>query len=166
MFKLVKGKNGTTSFLPIDDKTSGKVSYIQNKDTICLTENQASYVYKKVEQGNIINTETMKHEIGQEKLTEIDREGDNPYKKMILNKVYRDEDKMTQMGNWSILSDNVRYIQHDEKSKTPHKLDLNTLDYCQHKELYCKLKGEKSYTLEVDFCINPETLKTYYLDDV
>ena len=31
---------------------------------------------KKVEQGNIINTETMKHEIEQEKLTEIDREDD------------------------------------------------------------------------------------------
>ena len=28
----------------------GKVRYIQNKGAICLTENQASYVYKKVEQ--------------------------------------------------------------------------------------------------------------------
>ena len=86
MFKLVKGKDGTTSYLPIDDKTGGKVSYIQNKEAMCLTENQASYVYKKVEQGNIINTETMKCEIGQEKLTEIDREDDNPYKKVILNR--------------------------------------------------------------------------------
>ena len=74
MFKLVKGKDGTTSFLPIDDKTGGKVSYIQNKDVMCLIENQASYVYKKVEQGNIINTETIMDEIEQEKLTEIDRE--------------------------------------------------------------------------------------------
>ena len=119
MFKLVKGKNGTTSFLPIDDKTGGKVSYIQNKDAMCLTENQASYVYKKVEQGNIINTETMKHEIEQEKLTEIERENDNPYKKVILNKVYKEEDKMMQMENWSILSDNVRYVQHDENLR-PH----------------------------------------------
>ena len=81
MFKLVTGKDGTTTFLPIDDKMGGKVSYIQNKDAICLTENQASYVYKKV----------------------------------ILNKVYKEEDKMMQMENWSILSDNVRYVQHDEK---------------------------------------------------
>ena len=61
---------------------------------MCLTENQVSYVYKKVEQGNIINTEIMKHEIEQEKLTEIDREDDNPYKKVILNMVYKEEDKM------------------------------------------------------------------------
>ena len=69
---------------------------------------------------------TMKHEIEQEKLTEIDRGDNNPYKKVILNKVYKDEDKTPQMENWSILSNNDRYIQHDEKSKTPHKLDLNT----------------------------------------
>ena len=35
MFKLVKGKDGTTSFFPIDDKTGGKISYIQNKDAMC-----------------------------------------------------------------------------------------------------------------------------------
>ena len=84
-------------------------------------------------------------------------------KKVILNKVYKDEDKMTQMENWSILRDNVRYIHHDEKSKTPHKIDINSVDYYQHKELYCKLKGEKSQTLDVDFGINPETMKSNYL---
>ena len=89
---------------------------------------------------------------------------DNPYKKVILNKVYWDEDKMMQMENWSILSDNVRYVQHDERSKTSHKLDKNTLHYHQHKELYCKLKGEKSNTLDADIGINPETMKSNYLD--
>ena len=47
-------------FFPFDDRTGGKVRYIQNKDTICLTEKQASYMYKKGEQGSSINTETMK----------------------------------------------------------------------------------------------------------
>ena len=160
MFKLVKGKDGTISILPIDDRTGGKFRYIQNKDAICLTENQASYVYKKVEQGSSIITETMKHEIEQEKLKETDGENDNPYNKVILNKVYLNEDKMTEMENWSILSDHIRYVQ----SKTPHKLNINTLDYHQHKDLYCKLEGEKSHALEVDFCINPETMKSDYLD--
>ena len=104
MFKLVKGKDGSTSFLPFDKKTGGKARYIQNSDAICLTEDQTRYVYKKVEQGNSINTETMKQEIEQEKLAEIetDKEHDNPYSKLILNKVYWDENKMTQMENWSI----------------------------------------------------------------
>ena len=80
MFKLVKGKNGTTSFLPSREKTGGKVDYIQNKETMCLTEKQTDYVYKTVEEGNIINTKTMTYKIGK-------NQDDNPYKKVVLNKV-------------------------------------------------------------------------------
>ena len=35
VFKLVKGKNGTNSFLPSKEKTGGKVNYIPNKETMC-----------------------------------------------------------------------------------------------------------------------------------
>ena len=76
---------------------------------------QASYVYKKLEQESIINTETMKQRIEQKKLTDTDRENDNPYKRVILKRVYQNEHKTTQMENWTILSNNVRYVQHDEK---------------------------------------------------
>ena len=79
----------------------------------------------------------MKHEMEQE----IDREDDSLYKRVILNKVYKDEDRTMQMVNWSILSDGIRYVQHDKKAQS--KLNINTLDYHQHKELYCKLKGGK-----------------------
>ena len=134
MFELVKGKCGTTSFLPIDSKTGGKISYIKNNEAMFLSEKPANYVYKKVEEGNVINTKTMKHEIEQE----MDREDDNPYKKVILNKVYKEEDKTPQME---------KLVQ-------------------QHKELYLKLKGEESEMLQVDFGINPETLKSNYLRHV
>ena len=60
------------------------------------------------------------------------------------------------MENWSILSENVRYIQYDERSKTPHSLDINTLDYCQYKRVYNSLMGEESHMLDVDFGCNPE----------
>ena len=81
-----------------------------------------------------------------------------------MNKVYRDENKTMQIENWSILSDSVRYIQHDEKSRTPHNLDINILDYCQYKRLYNSLKGEESHMLDVDFGSNPETMKSNHLD--
>ena len=84
--------------MPTDDKTGRKVQCIQNKDAICLTENEANYVYKKVEQGNFINTETMKQEIELMKLTEIDTKDDNPYKRVTLNKVYWDEEKNDTNG--------------------------------------------------------------------
>ena len=67
-----------------------------------------------------------------------------------------------QMEFWSILSDNVKYIQHDEKSV--HNLDVDTLDYRQHKEFYHGLKAEKKQTIDMDFGSNPDQLKTIYLD--
>ena len=66
------------------------------------------------------------------------------------------------MRNWSIFSDNVRYIQHEQK--TPHKLNIGILDYRQHRELYFRLKGEESETLDGDFGIYPDILKSKYLD--
>ena len=87
---------------------------------------------------------------------------DNPYKKVVLNKVFREEDKSPEMRNWSIFSDNIRYIQH--KQKTPHKLNIDTLDYRHHKELYSKLKGVERETLDIDFAVYPYNLKSEYLD--
>ena len=42
----MKGKNDSTPFLQLKSKTGGKVTYVQNKDDICLTERQADYVYE------------------------------------------------------------------------------------------------------------------------
>ena len=38
IFKFVKGKNGTTPFLPSKERTGGKIQYIPNKETMCLAE--------------------------------------------------------------------------------------------------------------------------------
>ena len=116
---------------------------------------QMNYVYKAIEEGNIINTKTMTHETMQ-------NQDDNPYKKVILNKVFREEDKSPEMRSWSILSDNVRYIQHEQM--TPQSLNIDTLDYRHHKELYHKLKEEEIETLDIDFGIYPDVLKSKYLD--
>ena len=87
---------------------------------------------------------------------------DNPYKKVVLNKVFREEDKSPEMRNWSIFSDNVRYIQHDQA--TQQNLNIDTLDYRDHKELYLKLREEKRETLDVDFGLYPDVIKLRYLD--
>ena len=116
---------------------------------------KTNYVYKAVEEGNIINTKTMTCETMQ-------NQDDNPYKKVILNKVFREEDKSPEMRNWSIFSDNVRYIQHEQM--TPQNLNIDTLDYRHHKELYLKLKEKERETLDVDFRVYSDGLKSKYLD--
>ena len=141
--------------MPSKEKTGGKVNYIPNKETMCLTEKQTDYVYKAIEEGNIINTKTMTCKT-------IQNQDDNPYKKVILNKVFREEDKTPEMRNWSIFSDNVRYIQHEQM--TPQNLNIDTLDYRHHKELYLKLKEEERETLDIVFGICPDILKSKYLD--
>ena len=100
---------------------------------MCLTEKQANCVYKKVEEGEINNVNMLKKELEQDQ----DRENDNPYKRVLLNKVYREEHKTPQVEDWSIFTNQIKYVHHDEK--TEHKLELKPLDYRQHKDFYCKL---------------------------
>ena len=60
----------------------------------------------------MINTKTMTHET-------VQIQDDNPYKKVVLNKVFKEGDKSPEMRNWSIFSNNVRYVQDDQA--TPKK---------------------------------------------
>ena len=151
----MKGKNDSTPFLPLKSKIGGKVTYVQNKDDICLTERQADYVYETVKKGNMINTQTMTSEMTQD-------QGDNPYKRVVLNNVYKVPEKCPEMKNWSIFSDNVRYVQHDQR--TTQNLNFDTLDYRNHKDLYLQLKEEPLPILDVDFGLYPDMTKARYLD--
>ena len=51
----MKGKNDSTPFLPSKVKTGGKVTYIQNKEAMCLTKRQVDNVYKAIEEDTMIN---------------------------------------------------------------------------------------------------------------
>ena len=151
----MKGKNDSTPFLPLKSKTGGKVTYMQNKDDICLTERQADHVYQAMEKGNIINTKTMTSKMTQ-------NQDNNPYKRVVLNNIYKIPEKCLGMKNWSIFSDNVRYVQHDQM--TTQNLNFDTLDYRNHKDLYLQLKEEKREALDVDFGLYPDITKARYLD--
>ena len=91
IFKLVKGKNGTTPFLSPKEKTGGKINYIQNKEAMCLTERQTDHVYKAIGEGNMINTKTVTCESVTCDTAQI--QDDNPYKKVVLNEVFKEQDE-------------------------------------------------------------------------
>ena len=65
---------------------------------------------------------------------------------------------MTQMEQWSILSNDLNYIQHDRHPKTYHSLSINAVN--KHK-FNTKDKGD---IIELDFGTTPEVLKEEYLD--
>ena len=115
---------------------------------MCLTERQTDHVYKTVEEGNMINTKTVTCESMACESTQVQE--DNLYKKVVLNNVFIEQkDESPEMRNWSIFSDNVRCVQHDQA--TSQNLNIDTLDYRDHKDLYLKLKEEERETLDVDF---------------
>ena len=108
-----------------------------------------------MEKGNMINTKTMTNEMTQD-------QGNNPYKRVVLNNVYKVPEKFPEMKSWSIFNDNVRYVQHDKM--TTQNLDFDPLDYRNHRDLYSQLKDEKGETLDVDFGLYPDVTKSRYLD--
>ena len=55
----------------------------------------------------MISAKTMTSEMTQ-------NQDDNPYKRVVLNNIYKIPEKCPEMKNWSIFSDNVRYVQHDQ----------------------------------------------------
>ena len=87
---------------------------------------------------------------------------ENPYKKVVLNNIFKEKDESPEMRSWSIFSDNIRYVQHNQV--TPQSLNIDTLDYRDHKELYLKLKEKKGETLDVNFDLYPDVTKSRYLD--
>ena len=112
--------------------TSHKNNYNENK---CLTADQARHVYKEVESGNIININTLKQEIEQDqelnKLDDITRDI-NPYRELIVDNAEKIETVLSQMEQWSILSNVVNYIQYDRHPKNFHTLNIRAVSKEKH----------------------------------
>ena len=144
-----------------------KITYIPEKEK-CLTEDQARHVYKVVEMNKIINVETMKQEIEDDKMTrnrlkeEDENIEANPYQMAILNKASREDIKTEQMIHWSILSDLIKYIDGSSCSDMIPSWTMKPLDYQQHKRLHHSLKTDKDLTSDVIF--EGDKVKDEYFD--
>ena len=69
----MNGRNSTTTFLSLDLKIGGKARNDRPSVGQFLTRKQTNYIYKKVETGEMINTDTIEQEIIQEEqLNRID----------------------------------------------------------------------------------------------
>ena len=69
----MNGRDVTTAFLPLDSKIGGQVSHDRPNVGQCFTREQANFIYKKVETGEMINKDTMQQEIElEEQLNRMD----------------------------------------------------------------------------------------------
>ena len=89
-------------------------------------------------------------------------EVENTYQKGIIADI--DQKKIPKpMETWSILSDHVKYVQHDD-SDILHNLNFDSLNYHLNKDIYKELKEQEVLKTSIDFSGVSKNLKSDYLD--
>ena len=157
-FKLIEGKNGPITFLPLNANISGQSEQIRDNGTKYLTEDQVKHIYKKVESGSIINIDTIKHQMEQDLDGDDDTSGEiNPYHKIIVNKAERDNAILLQMEQWSILHNVINYVQYNRHPKNFYNLNIKAIGQKCCKKIHNK--EEERQMLELDFGNTPEKLR-------
>ena len=73
------------------------------------------------------NTAGKKQEKQLSRIDDTSRET-NPYKELIVNNVEKIEPLVTQMEQWSILSNVLNYVQHSRFNSMNHTLDVKAMD--------------------------------------
>ena len=110
----MKGRNGTTSFLPL----KGQGGFQRNISNQCLTREQANQLYDRIEIGEVINIRRLNrhnNSIPQRQATFINDV--NQYEKALLNGRNVKKGSNSQMEQWSILSDNIVYVRSEEREE-------------------------------------------------
>ena len=154
-------RDDTTTFLPLDLRIGG-----HSRDSCptvgqYLTRDHTRYIYKKVETGEMINTDTIQQEIEKEKqLNRIDDKNIeiNPYRELIVNNTERTEPLIMQMEQWSILSNVLNYVQHSKFNSMNHTLYVKAVNRYK-----VKLDMKREFK-ELDFGSIPQKLQEEYLD--
>ena len=82
----------------------------------------------------------------------------NPYRELIVNNVERTEPLMTQMEQWSILSNILNYVQHSKSNSMDDTLYVKAVNRY-------KIKSDMGREFkELDFGITPQNLQEEYMD--
>ena len=157
----MNSRDDATAFLPLDSRIGGHSRDSHPTVGQYLIRDQARHIYKKVETGEIINVDTVKHEIEQEKqLSRMDADSGevNPYRELVVNNAEKIEVHKTQMEQWSILSNLLNYVQHSKFNTMSHSLNIKPVN------IYKEKPNEEREFREVDFGTNSQNLQDEYLD--
>ena len=156
----MKGRNGSTSFLPLTKK-GGFQSKV--KLDVCLTKDKAKQVYDKIESGEVFRIrKTMQHSNVKLPKQVKERKDVNQYEKVLLSdrNVIKNN---SQMEQWSVLSDNIVYVRL-EHNDIMNGIDIKTIDYRDNKRMYKKMSKEEGEWLNIDFGESLEIMRNRYMD--
>ena len=168
----MKGKNGTTSFLPNKKKGgqvrfSEKVTYIPNREETCLTKDQAKQIYREMEKNELINIQIVNQgikdgsKVRNRQVEEEDVDIDvNPYQKAISSASPKHENKIEQMIKWSIFSNKIRYV--DSCMNMMPRLTIRPLEVKKHRKLFSTLEVKEDQIPDIIF--DEDRIKEIYFD--
>ena len=108
---------------------------------------QARHMYEKVDLEGIVNVDSIKQEIEEDKLSKNnidDEEEVNPYHNIIINCCDRENVIASQLEQWSILSNIGIYVQYDRNPKDFYILNVKAIDQKNHRKIYDRLKEEEN----------------------
>ena len=156
----MKGRNGSTSFLPSKRKGGfeREIPFEQ-----CLTKDQTKHIYDKIETGEEIRIRKLvQQNIPDSSKQETFANNVNQYEKALLSDRYMRRSN-AQMDQWSILSDNIVYVK-SKDSDIMNGIDIKSIDYREHKRMYRKMNKEGGERIDIDFGESPEVMKSRYMD--
>ena len=156
----MKGRNGSTSFLPSKRK-GGFQREISSEQ--CLTKEQTKQIYDKVELGEKVKIrKVVQHDASIPPKQETFANDGNQYEQVLLSNRNMKRNN-AQMEQWSILSDNIVYVR-SEDNDIMNGINIKPIDYREHKRMYRKMGKEGGERLDIDFGESPEIMKSRYMD--
>ena len=161
----MKGRNGTTSFLPL----RGQGGFQRNVSNQCLTYEQANRLYDKIEKGERVNIRKVnQHKYSTPQKQDMYSNDVNQYEKALLSGKSMKRKSNSQIEQWLILSDNIVYVRSADRD-IMNGIDIKPIYYREHKRIYRKMGKEEGKKLEMDFGESLEIMKSRYMnvyDDV
>ena len=156
----MKGRNGSTSFLPSKRK-GGFQRKIPSEQ--CLTKEQMKQFYDKVETGEEVRIRKLvQQNISTSPKQETFVNNVNQYEKALLSDRNMRKSN-SQMEQWSILSDNIIYVK-SEDNDIMNGINIKSIDYREHKRMYRKMGREGGEQLDINFGESPEIMRSRYMD--
>ena len=156
----MKGRNGTTSFLPL----KGKGGFQREISEQCLTKEQMKQIYDKTELGEMVKIRKLdQRNVPISPKQAMFTNDVNQYEKALLSDRNRKRGSNSQIKQWSILSDNIVYVRSEDRD-IMNGIEIKPIDYREHKRIYRKMGKEGGERLEIDFGESPDIMKRRYMD--
>ena len=156
----MKGRNGSTSFLPSKRK-GGFQRKISSE--FCLTKEQMQQIYDNIGTGEEVRIRKLvQQNISNSPKQETFVSNVNQYEKALLSDKNMRKSN-SQMEQWSILSDNIIYVKSEDKD-IMNGIDIKSIDYREHKRMYRKIGKEGGEWLDINFGESLEIMRSTYMD--